>query len=229
MRVVVQVRTQSLAVFLSQSSFSLSLYTFLIKSVPHIGEERLSRAGPCLPTSITLAVSACAPSRTSSVSWTDRRRQIDRYVGISPQQFDFSSRGVNVRTAPSTERDFNLLAGNWVFIPKKTDDEQSVEPARDSASKPKQHQGAAAASAEKAKKKKKPEKKNLEKLTTFERERLERIARNKEQLAALNIGPLAANMNDERGSGGGGAEVVVVISDVDSRTRVGGCVVPSEA
>ena len=137
----------------------------------------------------------------------DRQKKagIDRYVGISPQQFDFSSRGVNVRTAPSTERDFNLLAGNWVFIPKKTDDEQSIEPARDSASKPKQRQGAAAAaSAEKAKKKKKPEKKNLEKLTTFERERLERIARNKEQLAALNIGPLAANMNDERGSGGGG-------------------------
>lgn len=129
----------------------------------------------------------------------DRKKKegIDRYFGVSVRQFDFSSKGVNQRPNASSWRDYNL-AGTWVYIAKKSDNPDPAPAAKSSGAKRQQQAAAAAAAAAK-----KPPAVTSENLTAFEREREERIARNKQHLAALNLSSLTAGLKKHSSPHGG--------------------------
>ena len=158
-------------------------------------------------------------SRPDVQRFLDRQKKAgnDRYLAVTVSEFDFSSRGVNVRPRMESIRDFNL-AGTWVYLSKK-DDGGSVakaSEARKTAPKPAVPKPTAARAT----------------LTAFEREREERIQRNKEQLVALNIGPLTAGLaeaNDGGSGRGGGKRRRVKDDDGPVRRSLRGMNIPPDA
>jgi len=113
----------------------------------------------------------------------------DQHLGTTVQEFDFSKPVIKtMASAVASHTDYNL-AGSWVYLAKQTCSKGGS--ARAAATTAIAIAAAATTPAEQG-----------ESLSPFERERAERIVRNKERLAALNIGSLAAGLMGGRAAGG---------------------------
>lgn len=147
-------------------------------------------------------------SRPDVQRFLDRKKKegVTRYLAVTVTEFDFSSKGVNQR--PASEFNPDYLAGTWVYLNKKSEDEAPEKPPKT----------------------KQKEEKRRENLTAFEREREERIQRNKEQLAALNIAPLADKaVSSGRGGGAGGGKKRKKEEDGPVRRSLRGLNIPPDA